>query len=213
MHDLLVMWMGWVQDWGYGGVILLMAMESSIFPVPSEIVIPPAAIMAAQEGSRMSYWGVVLAGTLGSYLGSSITYGVSLWLGRPLVMKYGKYFLMPPAKVEKAEVFMERYSVGGVFFARLLPVIRHLISIPAGIIRMPFWVFSAVTIAGSFAWCWTLTWFGHRIGQENPGILDTPEGLERAVKSESLTIVIGVLILAVLYVAMVKMTSQRKEKS
>lgn len=213
MHDLLVLWMSWVQDWGYGGVILLMAMESSIFPVPSEIVVPPAAIMAAQEGARMSYWGVVFAGTFGSYLGSAITYGAALWLGRPLVMRYGKYFLMPPRKVEKAEVFMERYSVGGIFFARLLPVIRHLISIPAGIIRMPFWVFSAVTIIGSFLWCWVLTWFGHRIGQENPGILDTPEGLERAVKAESMTIVLGVLILAALYVAMVKMTSRRGEKS
>lgn len=212
MHDLLVLWMSWVQDWGYGGVILLMAMESSIFPVPSEIVIPPAAIMAAQEGARMSYWGVVLTGTLGSYLGSAITYGAALWLGRPLVMKYGKYFLMPPRKVEKAEVFMERYSVGGIFFARLLPVIRHLISIPAGIIRMPFWVFSAATIIGSFIWCWVLTWFGHRIGQETPGILDTPEGLERAVKAESMTIVLGVVILAALYVAMVKMTSRHGEK-
>lgn len=212
MHDLLVLWMSWVQEWGYGGVILLMAMESSIFPVPSEIVVPPAAIMAAQEGARMSYWGVVFAGTFGSYLGSVITYGAALWLGRPLVMKYGKYFLMPPRKVEKAEVFMERYSVGGIFFARLLPVIRHLISIPAGIIRMPFWVFSAATIIGSFIWCWVLTWFGHRIGQENPGILDTPEGLERAVKAESMTIVLGVLILATLYIAMVKMTSRRGEK-
>lgn len=213
MHELLVLWMSWVQEWGYGGIILLMAMESSIFPVPSEIVIPPAAVMATQAGSNMTYWGVILTGTLGSYLGSAATYGVSRWLGRPIIMKWGKYFLMPPHKVEKAEVFMERYSVGGIFFARLLPVIRHLISIPAGIIRMPFWIFSVVTILGSFVWCWVLTWFGHRIGTENPGILETPEGLEHAVKAESLNIVIGVAILAVLYIVMVRLTSSRDKQA
>lgn len=212
MHELLVLWMSWVQDWGYAGVILLMAMESSIFPVPSEVVMPPAAIMASQAGSSMSYWGVILAGTIGSYLGSAVTYIVSRQVGRPIVMKYGKFFFMPPHKVEKAETFMERYSAGGVFFARLLPVIRHLISIPAGIIRMPFRIFSAVTLAGSFAWCWVLTWFGDRIGQNNPDILQSPEALKAAVKSESFSIICGVFVLAVLYMLMVRLT-KRNDKN
>lgn len=212
MHELLVLWMSWVQDWGYAGVILLMAMESSIFPVPSEVVMPPAAIMASQAGSSMSYWGVILAGTLGSYLGSAITYIVSRQVGRPIVMKYGKFFFMPPHKVEKAETFMERYSAGGVFFARLLPVIRHLISIPAGIIRMPFRTFSVVTLVGSFAWCWVLTWFGDRIGQNNPDILNSPEALKAAVKSESFSIICGVFVLAALYILMMRLTKRRENK-
>src|SRR5678815_3875465 len=84
LHGLVPMYLGWVEHWGYGGVIVLMAMESSIFPVPSEIVVPPAAIMAA-SGGKMSLFGVIVAGTFGSWLGSSITYWVALVVGRPMV--------------------------------------------------------------------------------------------------------------------------------
>src|SRR3954453_23131043 len=140
MHHLLEIWFQWVLNWGYLGIILLMAMESSIFPVPSEIVIPPAAFLAAQ--GQLSLAGVVIAGTVGSYLGSAITYWVSRLVGRPLIMKYGRFFLLPPSKLEDAERWLARYEASGVFFARLLPVVRHLISIPAGIVRMNFATFS-----------------------------------------------------------------------
>ena len=136
MQSLIETWFSWVHEWGYGGVVLLMAMESSIFPVPSELVVPPAAILAAHGGGGMTVPGVILAGTFGSWLGSAITYWTALLVGRPVVMRFGKYFMMPPHKVERAELFMHRYEGGGIFFARLLPVIRHLISIPAGIIRI-----------------------------------------------------------------------------
>lgn len=212
MHDLINIWMGWVTDWGYAGVILLMAMESSIFPVPSELVMPPAAIIAAGPNAPMSFWGVVIAGTVGSYIGSAITYLVARYAGIPFINRWGKYFFMPPAKVAKATVFMERYAVGGVFFARLLPVIRHLISIPAGIVRMNFWIFSLVTTLGAFLWCTVLTWYGHRIGSEHPGILQDPDKLKEAVKAESLGLVICVLVLAALYVLMIKMTSRKKQE-
>src|SRR3954468_14047209 len=97
LHQLLHTWLGWVENWGYPGVIILMAMESSIFPVPSEIVIPPAAIMAA-SGGKMSLFGVIAAGTFGSWLGSAITYWVALSAGRALVLRWGKYFFIPPDK-------------------------------------------------------------------------------------------------------------------
>ena len=132
---------------GYIGIIVLMAMESSIFPVPSEVVIPPAAFLAAQ--GKLSFTGVVLAGVLGSYLGSAITYWVSRLIGRPLIVKYGRFVLVTPKKLEQAEQWLSRYEAGGIFFARLLPVVRHLISIPAGIVRMNFGLFSLMTIAGS----------------------------------------------------------------
>src|SRR6478672_475932 len=106
-HELLQTWLGWVQNWGYPGVIILMAMESSIFPVPSEVVIPPAAILAA-SGGQMSLPGVILAGTFGSWLGSAITYWVALWVGRPVILRWGKYFFIPPDKLERAERFMHR---------------------------------------------------------------------------------------------------------
>src|SRR4051812_18165386 len=102
LHHFLQTWLGWVEHWGYAGVIILMAMESSIFPVPSEVVIPPAAILAA-GGGGMTLPGVILAGTFGSWLGSAITYFVALWVGRPLVMRYGKYFFVPHEKFERSE--------------------------------------------------------------------------------------------------------------
>ncbi len=94
MHQFVLTWFGWVEHWHYYGVILLMAMESSIIPVPSEVVIPPAAFLATQPGSSMTVWGVVLAGTFGSWLGASLSYWISRWVGRVVVVKFGKYFMV-----------------------------------------------------------------------------------------------------------------------
>lgn len=207
LHELFVLWMGWVQDWGYWGIILLMAMESSIFPVPSELVIPPAAILVAQ--GKLGYWGVVFSGTFGSWLGSSITYAVARWVGRPVVMKWGKYFFMPAHKIEKAERFLLRYQKGGVFFSRLLPVIRHLISIPAGLVRMNFWIFSVVTTLGSFIWCLILTWYGNRVGENNPDVLNSPEELVNTVKHESTGLIVAIVVLTGLYFLVVHLTKKK----
>ena len=204
LHDLLTIWMSWVENWGYIGVIILMAMESSIFPVPSELVIPPAVMH-----DNMSVTGVIIAGTFGSWLGSAITYAIARWFGRPVVMRWGKYFFMPPSKVEKAEIFLARYEVGGIFFARLLPVIRHLISIPAGLVRMKFGVFSLVTILGSLVWCTVLAICGDMVKKKNPNVMDSPENLIAAVKAESVWIVVGVIVLAVLYFGMLMMTRKK----
>ena len=200
MHEWLVIWMQWVEELGYAGVVLLMAMESSIFPVPSEVVVPPAAILAAHEGAGMSMWGVVLAGTVGSYVGSCVMYYVSLVLGRPFIMRYGRYFFMSESKVEAAERFMRRFSAGGIFFSRFLPVVRHLISIPAGLARMPFLTFSVATISGSAIWCAALAWFGNKVGRDHPDILSTPEALIHAVKDETWLLVGGAALLLALYV-------------
>ena len=216
LHQLLHTWLGWVENWGYLGVIILMAMESSIFPVPSEIVIPPAAILAASTG-KMSLLGVILAGTFGSWLGSSITYWVALVVGRPVVEKWGKYFFIPPDKLARAERFMHRYESGGIFFARLLPVIRHLISIPAGIIRMGFAKFSALTIVGAAIWCTVLVWLGGRVGDKlhldgkkltDP---DYPEALVAAVKHESHIVIGIVLLVCVLYFVGMKLSAHKGE--
>ncbi len=213
LHELLHTWLGWVQNWGYPGVIILMAMESSIFPVPSEVVIPPAAILAA-SGGGMSLAGVIAAGTFGSWLGSAITYWVALFVGRPVVLRWGKYFFIPPDKLERAERFMHRYEGGGIFFARLLPVIRHLISIPAGIIRIGFLKFSALTIIGAAIWCSVLAWLGGKVGDklraEGKDPLD-PEALVAAVKHESLWIIGAVLVVCVLYFVGMKLTASRED--
>src|ERR1041384_5965280 len=98
LHGLIAFWFKLLNDWGYLGIVLLMAMESSIFPVPSEVVIPPAAFWASQ--GKMSFWGVVLAGTFGSWLGSAITYWVSLRVGRAVVLRFGKWVHITPEKIE-----------------------------------------------------------------------------------------------------------------
>jgi membrane protein DedA with SNARE-associated domain len=207
MHHFLELWFSWVLNWGYLGIILLMAMESSIFPVPSEVVIPPAAFLAAQ--GHLSFAGVVIAGTVGSYLGSAITYWVSRALGRPLIMRYGKYFLLGPGKLERAEAWLARYEAGGVFFARLLPVIRHLISIPAGIVRMKFGIFSAVTIIGSAIWCYILALLGDKAYRLRPDLISNPDAMVGFIKSQSLWIVFLVAAFAGLYLLAMHLTRRR----
>jgi membrane protein DedA with SNARE-associated domain len=211
MHHLLNVWVGWVLSGGYWGIIVLMAMESSIFPVPSEIVIPPAAFLAAQ--GKLSFTGVVLAGTLGSYLGAAITYWVSRLIGRPLIVKYGRFLLISPRKVEQAEHWLERYEAGGVFFARLLPVVRHLISIPAGVVRMNFKVFSVVTIVGSGIWCWILAWLGVQAYRKEPELLSDPEAMVHFIKAQSYWIVLVIVLFAVLYVVTMGLMRGSKRES
>ncbi len=207
MHQLLEIWFGWVQHWGYLGIIILMAMESSIFPVPSEVVIPPAAFLAAQ--GHLDFTGVVVAGTFGSYLGAAITYWVSRALGRPLLARYGRFLLLGPGKIERAEVWLARYQAGGVFFARLLPVIRHLISIPAGIMRMNFGIFSAVTIVGSAIWCYILAMLGRKAFQIRPDLISNPDAMVAFIKSQSVSIVLIVLLFAALYFIVMRLTARR----
>jgi len=204
MHHLLETWFTWVLTGGYTGIIVLMAMESSIFPVPSEIVIPPAAFLAAQ--GKLSFAGVVLAGTLGSFLGSAITYWASRLIGRPLIVKYGRFVLLTPKKLERAEHWLARYEAGGIFFARLLPVVRHLISIPAGIVRMNFALFSLMTITGSTIWCYVLAYLGQKAYRLEPGLLTDPEALVRFIHGQSTWILVVVGIFAVLYILAIRLS-------
>ena len=115
--------------------------------------------------------------------------------------------------LDRAEHFVARYEVGGVFFARLLPVVRHLVSIPAGIARMSFGVFSLVTVLGAGLWCSVLAWFGARITSAHPDLMQDPEALMRMVKQEGHWIVIAVLVLCALYVLVMRMTSRPKAVS
>jgi membrane protein DedA with SNARE-associated domain len=206
MHHLLEIWFSWVLTGGYTGIVVLMAMESSIFPVPSEIVIPPAAFLAAQ--GKLSFTGVVLAGTLGSYLGSAITYWASRLIGRPLIVKYGRFVLLTPKKLERAENWLARYEAGGIFFARLLPVVRHLISIPAGIVRMNFGVFSLMTITGSAIWCYILAYLGEKAYRVEPELLTDPEALVRFIHGQSTWILVVVVAFMLLYILTMRLSKR-----
>ncbi|WP_415907903.1 DedA family protein [Oleiharenicola sp. Vm1] len=169
MHDLLKQLTDWyarsLESGGYGLIVLLMFIESTFLPLPSELIIPPAAYLAHTKGG-MSLTGIVIAGTIGSWLGATAMYWASRWAGRPLVLRYGKFFLAPPEKVEKAERWASAYGNYGIFASRLLPVVRHLIGIPAGIVRMDYWKFSLWTIVGSGLWCGVLCWLGIKAGQD-----------------------------------------------
>jgi membrane protein DedA with SNARE-associated domain len=206
MHRLITLWFTWVHDWGYLGIVLLMAMESTILPVPSELVIPPAAYWAAQ--GRFTLWGVVLAGTVGSVIGAGLMYWAARAVGRPLIVRYGPYLAVTEAKLQRAERWLARYEAGGVFFARLLPVVRHLIGIPAGIVRMPVGTYLLVTTAGSALWCTVLAWFGARVIGDQPQLLDDPGQMIAVLKMRAWWFVGLVLLLCALYVVVMRLTAK-----
>ncbi len=127
--------------------------------------------------------------------------------GRIVMVKWGRLFMISEAKFIRAERWLARYEAGGVFFARLLPVVRHLISIPAGIVRMNFTTFSVMTIVGSALWCGVLAWFGQTA--ITPEMLRDPTGMALALKAKSHLIVAAVLVLCVLYFVVMRLTKPR----
>lgn len=184
-------YLGALDQGGYGLVALLMAIESSVVPLPSELVIPPAAHLAVTTG-RMSLPGLVVAGAFGSWVGASAMYGLARLLGRPLIVRFGRYLLVTPEKLEAAERWSAHYGPFGVFAARLLPVIRHLIGLPAGIVRLPYARYSLVTLAGSAIWSAVLCWVGVVAGHD-------PALLAGDLHRISLWLAGGVALLGVLY--------------
>ncbi len=207
MHHLLELWFGWVLTGGYIGIIVLMALGSTPVPVPAEVVIPPAAFLAAQ--GKLSFPGVILAATLGAYLGAVAMYWISRWIGRPLVLRFGPLVLLTPKKLEEAEHWLARYEAGGIFFARLLPGVRHLISIPAGIVRMNFISFSVVTILGSAISCGLLAYLGHQAFLVEPELLTKPEALMHFIRGQSSWILLVVALFAGLYILTVRLMKPR----
>ncbi|HZS12196.1 MAG TPA: DedA family protein [Nitrospirales bacterium] len=205
MQNWIATWFQWVHDWGYPGIVILMAMESSIVPIPSEVVIPPAAYWAAQ--GRFSYTGVIVAGTVGSYLGAAITYWVARIVGRPLLIRYGRYVAIPEEKLARSERWLARYEAGGVFFARLVPVVRHLIGIPAGLVRMPFGVYSLMTIVGAGLWCAVLAWFGGDLLGSQPDLLNDPTRLVTVLRDRSWLVGGFAVLLCVLYLIVMRVTA------
>src|SRR5512144_1383984 len=147
---------------GYPGIFLLMAMESSVIPIPSERVMPPAGYLARQGG--MSIWAAIIMGTAGSLVGAYANYYAAHYLGRPLLLKYGKYVWITEEKFAKVEQYFKNHGEVSTFIGRLFPVVRHLISLPAGLANMNQWKFSLYTLAGAGLWVTVLTWIGYFIG-------------------------------------------------
>jgi membrane protein DedA with SNARE-associated domain len=169
MREALAHLIQWYQNTldagGYPLIAALMAMESTVVPIPSELVIPFAA-QRAHATASLSLPGIVLAGTIGSWVGATIMYWAARLAGRPLVLRYGSYFLVPEPKLHAAERWAAHFGSFGVFVARLLPVVRHLIGIPMGIVKMDFLRYSLFTLVGSCFWCAVLTWVGVQAGND-----------------------------------------------
>lgn len=148
---------------GYPGITILMAVESSFVPFPSEVVLPPAGYLAAQ--GRMNAWLAAGAGLGGSLIGALVNYYIAVRLGRPLLHRYSRYLLIGETKLERAEAFFRRHGEVSTFVGRLIPVIRQLISLPAGVARMRLDRFALYTAAGAGIWCAVLTYIGWYVGQ------------------------------------------------
>lgn len=148
-----------IYEIGYVGVMVLMAMESMIFPVPSEAVMPFTGFLVYEE--KFSWIGVFISSTLGSIIGSSISYLMGLYGGRAFILKYGKYFLLEKEHLEITEKFFSKYGEITILISRFIPVVRHLISIPAGMARMNFMKFIIFTTIGASAWNMFLAYVGY----------------------------------------------------
>lgn len=148
---------------GYVGITLLMALESSLVPFPSEVVLPPAGYLAAQ--GRMSAPLVLGAGLLGSLIGALFNYFLAAKLGRPVLHKYGKYMLIKEASLARSEEFFRRHGEISMFIGRLIPMIRQLISLPAGLAGMRLERFLFYTALGAGIWCAVLTYIGWYLGR------------------------------------------------
>lgn len=152
-----------ISGMGYSGIFFLMTLESAVMPVPSEIVMPFAGYLA-WEGT-FNFWSVVLAGTFGNLLGSILAYYIGLKLGRKFISKYGKYVLLKEKHLALSEKWFKNYGDKAIFFSRLLPMVRTVISLPAGIGKMNFTKFSLYTFVGSVPWNFALTYAGFWSGK------------------------------------------------
>ncbi len=149
---------------GYFGVFILMALESMIAPVPSEVVMPFAGYLVLQ--GRFSFWTVLLASSLGSIFGSFLSYYIGLYGGRPLVMKFGKYLLLEEEHLDWTEKWFKKQGEKTILISRFIPVVRHLISIPAGLARMPLRKFLVYTFIGAGIWNFILLYAGLKLGTQ-----------------------------------------------
>ncbi len=208
--------MNWIStllgNLNYGTILLLMLLESTVIPVPSELVVAPAAYHSAS--GELNIFLVVLSATIGADLGASINYFVALYVGRPVIYKFanskwGKLCLLNQEKVEKSERYFDNHGVAATLTGRLVPGIRHLISIPAGLARMTYWKFLLYTTIGAGVWHAILAglgWYLHAIVPENE--------LEDTIKQYNHYIIIailGIVALAVIYIVIKKYYQGKKQ--
>lgn len=176
---------------GYGGIFLLMLVESCGIPMPSEVIMPFSGFLVAM--GKLNFWLVVLIGTLGNLCGSILAYWIGSKGGRVLIEKYGKYILISHHDLNLADKWFAKYGDWTVFFGRLLPVIRTYISFPAGIAKMNFKMFSFFTFLGALPWCVLFTWLGVKMG-------NNWEIIQKTLHNFDLLMLILVIVAVVWYI-------------
>lgn len=152
-----------IASLGYGGVVLMMAIESACIPLPSEVIMPFAGYLVSTGHFDLQL--VAIAGAIGCLLGSYLAYFIGASGGRWFLMRYGRWVLIAPHEIEIADRFFARWGAPAVFFSRMLPVVRTFIAFPAGVARMPLLPFTIYTLAGSYPWCLALAYLGMKLGQ------------------------------------------------
>ena len=189
LHDAVNWIVHFVGHWGYTGIVVMMFLESSFFPFPSEVVIPPAGYLVAR--GEMSMFPVLLAGIAGSILGALFNYGLAVVWGRPFFVKYGRYVLVSEQSLDRADRFFADHGHISIFVSRLLPGIRQYVSLPAGIARMNLPLFTLFTGLGAGIWVVVLALVGYFLGN-NQALVD--QYLHQIVL---LTIVFAFIVVAV----------------
>lgn len=188
---------GWYTHLGYGGIVLAMALESCLLPLPSEIVMPLAGAFTvagfAAVGPHFSLVGVALAGAVGCVIGSLAAYAIGAAGGRPFIFRYGKYLLISHQDFDRADRWFLRYGSAITFISRLLPVVRTYISLPAGIARMPLGKFILFTFLGSLPWCFVLAFIGQQLGSHYDQLGTVFHGFDAVI-------IVAIVVLVGLYI-------------
>jgi membrane protein DedA with SNARE-associated domain len=185
---------GTVADYGYLAVFVLMALESACIPIPSEVTMLFGGALASEGfagDAQLSLVGVTIAGVVGNVIGSWVAYGVGRWGGRRVIDRYGRYLLLRPHEIDRAQAWFERRGELAVFVSRLLPVVRTFISLPAGIARMPFWRFTVYTTLGCVPFVFLLALGGRLAGDNWEAVKHTLEPASWAIVA---VIVIGIVV-------------------
>jgi membrane protein DedA with SNARE-associated domain len=191
LHEFIDWILATVHDWGYTGIFVLMALESTVLPLPSEVVVIPAGYLAYQ--GKMGVVPIFLASTLGSLAGAFINYYFALLVGRPFLERYGRWFFVRPELLHKTDAFFARHGAISTFTGRLIPGIRSLISLPAGLTRMNRLVFSLYTLVGAGIWTVVLIAMGYSIGG-NEALLEENLPLVTAAVLAAVVLILAVYI-------------------
>lgn len=185
---------------GYIGVMLAMAIESAMIPLPSELILPFAGFMVSDPsqiepltGQQWNFWIVVIVATLGNTLGSLVAYAIGAYGGRPFLERYGKYLLIRQHEIDAADRFFEKYGAATVFFGRLLPIVRTFISFPAGVTRMPLGKFIAYSTAGALPWSIALVYAGVLLGANWVEIREMLKPFDLAIAAAVVILFLGLL--------------------